>query len=133
MKKINIFILGLILSLTSPLISSPLDWKHIETDHYIIYYPEQYETQAQETLLKLEKATPTVEKVTGGTIKKVPILLEDYGQLANGFVSVMPLKMNLMTYQDPQVSFHQYQNYPRMLATHELVHCCSFDHCIGNL
>ncbi len=95
------------------------DWKVLESTHFRVYYPKNNLAQALRAVTELEEAIPVVENIIPNTITKVPVIIEDFGQLANGFVHPFKMKMNLMTYTG---YFSPYQNYLRFLVVHELAH-----------
>ena len=74
------------------------DWKAMESDHFRLYYPQHYSHQALLAITELEKSIPLVEglvpnrRISNGS-SKIPIILEDFGQMANGFVTPFPLKI----------------------------------------
>ena len=95
------------------------DWQVLESTHFRVYYPKNNLVQALRAVTELEEAIPVVENIIPNPIIKVPVIIEDFGQLAKGFVHPFKMKMNLMTYTG---YFSPYQNYLRFLAVHELTH-----------
>ena len=116
--KLYLFIFCLLLSVVT-VHAAFWDWKAMESNHFRLYYPQQYSEQALTTIEMLENSIPLVEKVVPNPFfRKVPIILEDFGQVANGFVIPFPMKVNLIMYKG---NFTSYQNYVRLLSVHELV------------
>ena len=101
-----------------------LEWKKYESEHFIVFYPVNLESQARESIYFLEKERPDVGKLTGNKIKgKIPIVIEDRGQFTNGFADPINNKIGIFTYPPGSYSsLSGYENWFRLLNTHELTH-----------
>ncbi|MFC0875944.1 TolB family protein [Saccharicrinis sp. FJH2] len=102
---------------------SSIDWNKIETLHYIVIYPENYESQAIEYAMKLEKAYKYVNYSLGFEPKKFTYVLRTHSAVANGMTAVAPNKVELWTkpYQDSYG-----QAWDEQLILHEGRHVVQF-------
>ncbi len=64
-----------------------LNWQILKTDHFRIIFPEGEESSAYKTAKILEQYYPNASKVTGGTLKNFPVVITNYNDNANGFVT----------------------------------------------
>jgi hypothetical protein len=131
MVQIKQLLVLLILMYSSTLSASFVEWQLLETDHYRIYHHKDHEQQAKETANELEFNRSIVQEVVGNVPPKMPVVIEDFGQVANGFASPLPLRMNLMLNQPNAHFFGQRQSFLRMLTTHELTHTAHFTEVSG--
>lgn len=131
MKKI--FFILVLIYFPVFLFASYSEWHVMETEQYSVYYHPTYKNQAEEALNELSLNRPLVEKIVGNSPKKVTVVLEDSGQIANGYATVFPEKMGLWIAQPQGQSFTiNHHNYVRMLTTHELTHAAHLTAVSGN-
>ncbi|HEY0175201.1 MAG TPA: hypothetical protein VGC08_02415 [Pedobacter sp.] len=103
-------------------------WRQINTSGFRIIYPIELETEAQ----RMAGTIPFIFPRVGGSlnIKKasIPILFQNRGVIANGFVQLAPKKSEFFT--TPPQSFDS-QDWLNNLAVHELRHVAQFDKLTG--
>jgi hypothetical protein len=99
------------------------DWLRIDTDKFRLYYPKGHLDHAILAISALDEAKNIVSDYFTSVPVKHTVILEDYGQYANGFVSPVQLKTNLML---DSARFSVYENYIRFLSVHELTHVAEF-------
>jgi hypothetical protein len=103
-------------------------WRQINASGFRIIYPVEMETEAQ----RMANTMPYIFKHVGGSlgIKKasIPIILQNQGVVANGFVQLAPKKSEFFT--TPPQSFDS-QDWLNNLAVHELRHVAQFDKLTG--
>lgn len=101
-----------------------LDWKAYETEHFIVYFPDGYQYQAQETAYYLEKLLPRVQKITGNErYMKTRVIVQDVGIDSNGYANPMIGKIGIFT--NPPTSggsLAAHQSWFRLVSGHELTH-----------
>jgi hypothetical protein len=101
-----------------------IKWRQIQTDHFQILYPTDYETEGQRVAHIFEK----VYNYSGVTLlnhpRKITIILHAKSMKSNGFVAWSPSRIELF----PTPSQETYaQEWIEQLATHELRHHVQID------
>jgi len=99
-------------------------WRQIKTSGFTIIYPTEMETEAQRMAGTIRYIFPLVGKSLGVKKANFPILLQDRGVVANGFVQLAPKKSEF--YTTPPQSFDS-QDWLNNLAVHELRHVAQFE------
>ena len=103
-------------------------WRQINTSGFKIIYPVEMETEAQ----RMANTIPAIFPLVGGSlnVKKttLPIIFQNRGVIANGFVQLAPKKSEFNT--TPPQSFDS-QDWLNNLAVHELRHAAQFDKLTG--
>lgn len=126
MRLITIMLLLLLLlGVTGPASALTLsDWNVLETDHFLIFYQDDYERHALETLYYLERYRPLIESLTGNTIEKQStVVVQDLGMLENAYASPIENKMGIFVGNPSTFStLDSSENWLRTLAVHEYTH-----------
>jgi len=103
-------------------------WRQINTSGFKIIYPVELETEAQ----RMANTIPHIFPLVGGSlnVKKttLPIVFQNRGVIANGFVQLAPKKSEFNT--TPPQSFDS-QDWLNNLAVHELRHAAQYDKLTG--
>lgn len=97
-------------------------WKTLVTDSFIIYYPKGYELQAYNALQTLEYHRPYVEELTGHSRKRFPIVIEDIGNIANGFANPVADRIVLFNHLPTNSEIDYVEDWWTMLGVHEYIH-----------
>ncbi len=135
--KINL-LLTLILSFTSlcsfgqifDTEQNPLSvkWRQINVAGFKIIYPTELEKEAQRMANTMPKIYPLVGRSLNQQKTTIPIVLQNRGTIANGFVQLAPKKSQF--YTTPPQQFDS-QDWLNNLAVHELRHVAQFDKLTG--
>ncbi len=105
-----------------------LNWQELKTTHFRIIFPDGADSLAYRSAAILESQYAGASKLTGGTLKNFPVILNTYNDLSNGFVSsfnfrsefdLAPLKGKGM---NPQSG-----DWLETVLPHELVHATHFN------
>lgn len=64
-----------------------LNWQQLNTEHFRIIFPEHEDSLAYRAATILENQYPKAVDLSGGELKNFPIILSNYNDLANGFVT----------------------------------------------
>lgn len=64
-----------------------LNWQQLKTPHFRIIFPSGEDSLAYKAGLILEQQYPNASELTGGKLKNFPIVLSNYNDLSNGFVT----------------------------------------------
>ncbi|MBC7416764.1 MAG: hypothetical protein H7325_01235 [Pedobacter sp.] len=103
-------------------------WRSISSSGFKIIYPRNLEIEAQ----RMANTLPYLYKFVGSGLNlnhaEIPILLQNQGVTANGFVQLGPKKSEFYT-TPPQ--FFDSQDWLNNLAVHELRHVAQFDKLTG--
>lgn len=103
-------------------------WKYIESGGFKIIYPKELENDAQRMARTLPFIYPKVGLGLRQQKTAIPLLLQNQGTVANGFVQLGPKKSEF--YSTPPQYFDS-QDWLSNLAVHELRHIAQFDKLTG--
>lgn len=99
-------------------------WRAIHHQGFKIIYPTELEKEAQRMANTLGHIYPTVGASLNRQKTTIPIVLQNRGMLANGFVQLAPKKSQFNTTPPQQFDSQDWLN---NLAVHELRHVAQFD------
>ncbi|MDY0906855.1 hypothetical protein [Pedobacter sp. CFBP9032] len=103
-------------------------WNAIESGGFKIIYPKELENDAQ----RMARTLPFIYSKVGLGLRQhktsIPLLLQNQGTIANGFVQLGPKKSEFYT-TPPQ--YFDSQDWLNNLAVHELRHIAQFDKLTG--
>lgn len=103
-------------------------WKKIDYKGFQIIFPAELSKDALRMANTVSKIFPTVGYSISRSDTRVPIVLQNRGVLANGFVQLAPKKSQF--YTTPPQQFDS-QDWLNNLAVHELRHVAQFDRITG--
>jgi hypothetical protein len=103
-------------------------WRQINTDGFKIIYPTELEKEAQRMANSISSIYPYVGKDLKLQKTRIPIVFQNHGTQANGFVQLAPKKSQF--YTTPPQQFDS-QDWLNNLAIHELRHVTQFDKITG--
>lgn len=133
-KHLTTFILSFIsLSVFGQIFSTaqnPLSvkWNYIQANGFKIIYPKELENEAQRMANTLPFIYPKIGLGLRQKNTSIPLLLQNRGTVANGFVQLGPKKSEF--YATPPQYFDS-QDWLNNLAVHELRHIAQFDKLTG--
>jgi hypothetical protein len=99
-------------------------WRTINTDGFKIIYPLELEKEAQRMANTIPHIFPYEGSSLGVRKSTLPIVLQNRGVVANGFVQLGPKKSEFNTTPPQQFDSQDWLN---NLAVHELRHAAQFD------
>jgi hypothetical protein len=137
-----ILIINLLTALSLTLISVPVKaqifnsdqnplsvkWRQISASGFRIIYPGELEQEAQRMANTLAYIYPHVGASLRREKAAIPLLLQNRGVIANGFVQLAPKKSEFFTTPPQQFDSQDWLN---NLAVHELRHIAQFDKLTG--
>ena len=103
-------------------------WNHIQSGGFKIIYPRELEKEAQRMANTLPLIYPKIGLGLRQQNTSIPLLLQNRGTVANGFVQLAPKKSEF--YATPPQNFDS-QDWLNNLAVHELRHVAQFDKLTG--
>lgn len=66
---------------------SGLDWQQLKTEHFRIIFPKTEDSLAFRTATILENQYPKAAGLSGGNLNNFPVIISNYNDLSNGFVT----------------------------------------------
>lgn len=103
-----------------------LDWHSVETEHFVLHFPEQYREWTLGLASRIEGVRAQVEKVVGfAPATRVHIVVDDPVNDANGtaFTTLdAPTIVLWPTAPSPREEIGNYRVWSELLATHEFAH-----------
>ncbi|MEX0609757.1 MAG: hypothetical protein WD016_04755 [Balneolaceae bacterium] len=104
------------------------DWQQLKTEHFRIIFPGGEDSLAYRAARILENSYPSASELTGGTLTNFPVVLRNYNDLSNGFVTTFnfrsevdlsPIKGKAM---NPKTG-----DWLETVLPHELVHAAHYN------
>ncbi len=105
---------------------SSIKWQQINTPHFKIVFPGGLDSVAQVVANNMEKLyVPDAKNINGLNRRKIPLILNNYTAVSNGYSALMPLRMHwyLMPYRSTALGFDSWTS---ILAIHEYRHIAQF-------
>lgn len=103
-----------------------LDWRTVETEHFVVHYPERYEAWSRDMASRLEPVHEAVTRLVGFTPpQKVTIVVDDPYATSNGSAWPFldrPAIFLWPTPPSPRSSIGNNRSWGEMLAIHEFAH-----------
>ena len=133
---------GLILLLLAAPASAKFDpsftWTTLESPHFLIHYHQGGEALARKTAQIAEDVhTRLVPRIKWEPVKKTQVVLVDAMDEANGMTTVMPYNIMFLLLTQPVgapgFGTTPYEDWMRMLITHEYAHVLQIDMVTGGL
>ena len=138
-KLFSVFIFGFVCSFSAAAQFYPtqyrpagLDWQELKTQHFNIVYPAGEDSAAWRTAYILEAHYDSTQNLTGGSLRNFPVILNNYNDRSNGFVTTGHFRseIDLNNFKGKSLS-PQSGNWLETVAPHELVHAQQFNNLKG--
>lgn len=97
-------------------------WKTVKTDSFIVFYDPKYKTSAIEWLQLLEFYRPRIEKLIGSNYRGLPIVIEDFGSITNGFTDPIFKRIILVPTNPFLGELNSTENWASLVGVHEYTH-----------
>ncbi len=133
MKKtvLGIFLVALLFFVSGNVLAGT-KWRCLKTDHFSVFYPSELEKQAREVLGILEYYRPEVEKITGNERLHLPVVLADFGIIANGFADPVFYRSHLFWYPPTgMLDMGGVEDWNTLVAVHEYTHMLQMTNASG--
>jgi len=117
-----------------PVVNRPpgLNWQYLKTPHFRIIYPAGEDSLAYRTGRILEHEYPDVRSLVGGDLQDFPVVINNYNDRANGFVTPLHFRMEFdLSPIKGKAMNPQTGNWLETVVPHELVHSMHFNHLDG--
>ena len=103
-----------------------LDWKSLETTHFVFHYPTEYRTWTRALAERMESVRAQVDAVVGAApSERVHVVVDDPLGTANGFAYTAldaPTIVLWPTPPEPRQEIGNFRVWQELLATHEYAH-----------
>jgi len=103
---------------------SQIRWRQINTEHFQVIYPEEFDKEAQRLSFVLSKVYEYGTKTLNFSPRKVSVILHTRTVNSNGLVAWAPKRIELFTTPNQQIYA---QDWLEQLATHEFRHLVQLD------
>ncbi|WP_445664022.1 TolB family protein [Fodinibius sp. AD559] len=104
------------------------NWQQLNTPHFEFIYAQKNESQAFELAQILETQYPKVQDIVGGELNNFPIILNNYNDRSNGFVTPYNFRSEIELPPIKGKSLNpQTGNWLANVGPHELVHALQFN------
>ncbi|MEI7640759.1 MAG: hypothetical protein WCJ46_04530 [bacterium] len=94
-------------------------WEAYKSDRFTVFYGPGYEKQALRLLNTMEYYAPTCENLIGNKVENLSVVLEDLGQVSNGYAEPVANTLHINSYFDGLLPA---ENWERLVGTHEYTH-----------
>jgi hypothetical protein len=105
-----------------------VSWRQIHAGGFHLIYPKELETEAQRMATTINWIYPREGASLNQSSTRLPIILQNRGVIANGFVQLAPKKSEF--YSTPPQQFDS-QDWLNNLAIHELRHAAQYDNLLA--
>ena len=106
---------------------SAIEWQVLLTDHFKVIYPSGDDSLAYRAGQILEQQYPIAQKLIGGELHNFPIILNNYNDLSNGFVTPFNFRSEIET---PPIKGKGLNprtgDWYETVLSHELIHALHF-------
>ncbi len=103
------------------------NWQQLKTTHFNFIYGQGNESQALELAKIMESQYPIVQSLVGGELKNFPIILNNYNDRSNGFVTPFNFRSEIELPPIKGKSLNpQTGDWLTNVGPHELVHALQF-------
>lgn len=121
MKQANKLIL-LLMALLPTLLAAWPSYQSMSTPGFEVFYRPGWETEALNVLQAMEYSRPYVEKLTGNKLPKIPYVIEDTGNMVNGYASPVGSKIAVFAYPPSGSELSFGEDWWQLVGMHEYIH-----------
>lgn len=98
------------------------DWKTISTNHFTIYHQQGWELEAWKVLETMETHRPFVEELTGNSRQGQAVIIQDMGNLVNGYVNPVRDIITLYAHFPSGGDLDYIEDWWTTVGVHEYIH-----------
>lgn len=130
---ISILLLIFVGSLSAQTIDPTLSWKVIETEHFLIIFPKEFEIIAQEAAVIAEDVHSRLSRFIKPSSKdKTAIILLDNSDLTNGVTNPLDKSIRIWLSNPNELEIgSKFDSWLRLVITHEYMHILHIDQVCG--
>lgn len=110
----------------------PADWQQLITEHFRIVYPAGADSSAWQTAGILESRYDEVRLLVGGDLHNFPVILRDYNDRSNGFVTSLHFRSEIDLSPSAGKTLNPRSgSWLETVVPHELVHALQYSNLGG--
>jgi len=98
------------------------DWRSYKTDNFTVFYKPGLEKEAWSAIQALEKYKEKVWQLAGNKVRHTNIVIQDAGDLVNGYTDVAVNSIHLYTKKPGEGELRLNQHWDSTLNVHEYTH-----------
>lgn len=121
----------LLLALLPLLLPAWPNYYTLSTANFQVYYRKGWSTEAMNLLQALEYSRPYVEGLTGNKPGRMPVLLEDMGNVVNGYASPVGRSMAVFAYPPSSDELALGEDWWQQVGIHEYIHMAQISKATG--
>lgn len=103
------------------------NWMEMRSERFRVIYPERYEQEAIRSMQILESEYDDIQKLTGGSLRNFPVIINPENDRSNGFVSPLNFRSEIELAPIIGKTLNPRSgDWLEMVLPHELVHALHF-------
>ncbi|MGB4309274.1 MAG: hypothetical protein WBI94_03210, partial [Candidatus Cloacimonadaceae bacterium] len=114
--------LALIFLVLPLLLPAWANYESISNPYFKIFYRKGWETAALNLLQTMEYHRPYVEKLTGNKLGQIPFVIEDMGNIVNGYTNPVGNKIAVFAYPPSAGELSVGEDWWQLVGVHEYIH-----------
>ncbi len=99
-----------------------VNYENISTPYFKIFYRKGWESAALNLLQTMEYYRPYVEELTGNQMGQIPFVIEDMGNIVNGYTNPVGNKIAVFAYPPSEGELSNGEDWWQMVGVHEYIH-----------
>ena len=122
------FLVGLQISWAQTGANPPsVKWQQINTNHFEVIFPKELEPAGQRLANTLEYIHEPLSGSLGRSPRKIPLILQNQGVIANGFVSWSPRRSEFFSTSPQNYNLVGTNSWLNLLSLHEFRHVVQYE------
>ncbi len=99
-----------------------ISYESISNPYFKIFYRKGWESAALNLLQTMEYYRPYVERLTGNQMGQIPFVIEDMGNIVNGYTNPVGIKIAVFAYPPSEGELSVGEDWWQMVGVHEYIH-----------
>jgi hypothetical protein len=118
----NWLILMIVLMLTPLSLLAWPSYRSMSTPNFSVYHRDGWEQEALNLLQIMEHSRSYVESLTGNKLGKIPMVIEDMGNMVNGYANPVGTKIAVFAYPPTSDVLAMGEDWWQTVGVHEYIH-----------
>lgn len=119
--KHRLILLLLLLCIPLGIVAWP-SYRSMSTPNFSVYYRDGWENEALNLLQTMEHYRPYVESLTGNKLGRIPMVIEDMGNMVNGYANPVGTKIAVFAYPPTSDDLAMGEDWYQTVGVHEYIH-----------
>lgn len=99
-----------------------VSYENISNPYFKIFYRKGWDSAALNLLQTMEYYRPYVEELTGNKMGQIPFVIEDMGNVVNGYTNPVGIKIAVFAYPPSDGELSVGKDWWQMVGVHEYIH-----------